>query len=128
MAAGTRSSFIGTMLGSSFVSGGVSPSISYADSPVTAAVDDVAAIAVTVAAGTEPFTYTVQSGALPDGLSLNAATGEITGTYTTQGMFTAVIRATDGASRTGNATVTWTVLLVGLVFFTNAGYCANEWV
>ena len=128
MEAGARSSFIGTMIGSSFVSGGTAPAISYADSPITADVDDVAAIAVTVTAGTQPFTYAVNSGALPDGLSIDANTGEITGTYTTQGAFTAVIRATDGAARTGDATVNWTVLLVSLGFFTNAGYCANEYV
>lgn len=48
--------------------------------------------------GTEtPFTYAVQSGTLPTGLTLNSSTGEITGTPTTPGTASGiVIRATDG--------------------------------
>lgn len=45
-----------------------------------------------------PFTYSVNSGALPTGLTLNGST--ISGTPTAAGTFNAIIRATD----TGNAT------------------------
>jgi len=125
MVAGARSSFIGTMLGSSFVSG--SFAISYS-SPVVANVGDTAALAVTASGGTAPITYAVQSGALPDGLSLDTGTGAITGDYTADGAFSATIRATDAAARTADASISWVVSLVALGFFTNAGYCANEWV
>lgn len=46
--------------------------------------------------GTEtPFTYAVQTGALPAGLSLNSSTGVISGTPTATGTASIVVRATD---------------------------------
>lgn len=58
-----------------------------------------------------PYTYSVFSGALPGGLSLNTSTGEITGTPTTAGSFSAVVRATDTATNTANTgTISWTIL------------------
>ena len=57
-----------------------------------------------------PFTYSVLSGALPGGLSLNTSTGAITGTPTTAGGFSAVIRATDTGSNTAQTgTISWTI-------------------
>jgi hypothetical protein len=41
------------------------------------------------------MTYAIQSGTLPPGLSLNAATGAVTGTPTTAGTYPVTIRATD---------------------------------
>ncbi|MBI1762436.1 MAG: putative Ig domain-containing protein, partial [Acidobacteria bacterium] len=43
------------------------------------------------------YSYAVSSGALPTGLTLNASTGAITGTPTTNGSFTFTIRASAGA-------------------------------
>jgi outer membrane protein OmpA-like peptidoglycan-associated protein len=40
-----------------------------------------------------PYTYTVDSGTLPDGLTLNASTGAITGTATTAGEYSFSIKA-----------------------------------
>jgi hypothetical protein len=45
--------------------------------------------------GTGPYTFTVSSGALPNGLMLNAATGVISGTPTAGGTFNFTITATD---------------------------------
>lgn len=55
--------------------------------------------------GTEtPFTYSVQSGALPAGLTLNSSTGVISGTPTTPGTATGiVIRATDAGTDTADS-------------------------
>lgn len=47
------------------------------------------------------YTFTVSSGMLPDGLSLNPSTGAITGTPTTAGLFNFTITATDGNGCTG---------------------------
>lgn len=65
---------------------------------------------VTASGGTGPYTYAVQSGALPPGLSLNASTGAVTGTPTTPGAFNFVIRATDSASATADTTSTQVVI------------------
>ncbi len=45
--------------------------------------------------GTGPYTYSLASGALPNGLTLNSATGAITGTPTAIGLFNFSINATD---------------------------------
>ncbi len=49
--------------------------------------------AITVSGGTSPYTFSVASGTLPAGLTLNASTGAITGTPTAIGVFT--IQMTD---------------------------------
>ena len=54
-------------------------------------------------------TYSVNSGSLPTGLSLNSSTGAITGTPTVAGEFNFVIRATNGSNEvldTGTLTIT----------------------
>ena len=54
---------------------------------------------VSAAGGTAPFTWLLQSGSLPNGLALNPATGEISGTTTNPlGNFTFQLRATDSAT------------------------------
>src|ERR1035438_7741697 len=51
--------------------------------------------------GTAPYTnYAIFSGSLPTGLSLNATTGNITGTPTVSGSFPFVANVTDSAPST----------------------------
>ena len=50
--------------------------------------------------GTPPYTFAVFSGALPDGLSLNTVTGEVSGTPTLEGTFNFVIEVTDATMNT----------------------------
>jgi hypothetical protein len=60
---------------------------------------------LSTAGGTGPYGYSV-SGALPTGLSLNASTGEITGTPSETGSFSFTITATDSAGNTGSQAYT----------------------
>ena len=48
--------------------------------------------------GTAPYTWTVPSGTLPTGTSINSSTGVISGTPSAPGVFTFTVRATDSAS------------------------------
>lgn len=52
--------------------------------------------------GTQPYTWSVISGSLPTGLSLNTATGNISGTPTAQGTSTFTIQVSDAISRTNS--------------------------
>jgi len=57
--------------------------------------------ALTVTGGTAPYTFSVSSGTLPAGLTLNASTGAITGTPTAPGTFTIKVTDANGAVGTG---------------------------
>lgn len=56
--------------------------------------------------GTAPYSYAVTAGALPGGLTLNAASGAITGTPSAPGTFNFSITATDSSTGTGPYTAT----------------------
>lgn len=59
--------------------------------------------------GTQPFTWEVVAGDLPDGVTLNEETGELTGTPTTAGEFTFTIEVTDAAGATTTEELTLVV-------------------
>lgn len=60
--------------------------------------------------GSTPYTYSVQAGSLPAGLSLNSSTGQVTGTPTTAGSGSTTFRVTDNASDTADtSSIGWTV-------------------
>ncbi len=63
---------------------------------------------VTASGGVAPYTYSL-SGALPTGLSLNPATGAITGSPTANGSFSFVITATDANQCPGSQAYTMTI-------------------
>ena len=58
-----------------------------------------------------PVTYSVQSGSLPPGITLNSSTGSITGSPTINGQTQATIQATDAATN-GTATASLTIDVV----------------
>ena len=60
--------------------------------------------------GTAPYTYAVSAGALPAGVSLNPATGVLSGTPTAAGSFSFTITATDVDNFTGSKTYSLMVL------------------
>ncbi|WP_215408682.1 putative Ig domain-containing protein, partial [Janthinobacterium sp. JC611] len=67
---------------------------------------------LTAAGGTAPYTFSVSSGSLPAGLSLNAATGVLSGTTNVAGNFTFGIKVADSSTGVGapfSATNSYTV-------------------
>jgi sugar lactone lactonase YvrE len=56
---------------------------------------------MTVTGGATPYTYSVGSGTLPTGLTLNTSTGAVTGTPTATGTFTIKVTDANGAVGTG---------------------------
>ena len=61
----------------------------------TANLDNTYNATITAVGGVGPYTFSVTSGSLPPGLSLNSNTGVITGTPTSTGTFPFTITATD---------------------------------
>jgi hypothetical protein len=53
-----------------------------------------------VSGGTPPFTWSIASGSLPAGLTLNTGSGNITGTPAASGVFNVIISVRDQASQT----------------------------
>ncbi len=64
--------------------------------------------AVAVSGGTAPYTFSVATGMLPTGLTLNSSTGAITGTPTTAGTFT--IQVTDANGTVSANTCPFTII------------------
>jgi uncharacterized repeat protein (TIGR03803 family) len=77
---------------------------------------------VAASGGVAPYTYSVSAGAVPTGLSLNSATGDITGTPTATGSFSFDITATDNDACIGATSYTVSVNVAGQVlrFYTIA--------
>ncbi|MFI6882588.1 fibronectin type III domain-containing protein, partial [Streptosporangium canum] len=65
-------------------------------------------VPLTVGGGTAPYTWSVSAGSLPPGLTLNAATGVLSGTPTAAGGYSFTARVTDA----GNVSTTREVTLV----------------
>lgn len=73
--------------------------------PVETATEGEAYAGFTVSGtgGVEPYAYSIQSGTLPDGITLNGSTGAVSGTPTTVGASTdIVIRVTDDTNATAD--------------------------
>jgi hypothetical protein len=59
--------------------------------------------------GAQPYTWSVAAGSLPQGLTLNATSGLLSGTPTTTGNFAWAVQVADLQSRTSQKSVTMTV-------------------
>jgi hypothetical protein len=64
---------------------------------------------LTGSAGTAPYTWSVNSGSLPAGLSLNPATGEVSGNPTAAGTSSFSIKITDSASLVATRSLSITI-------------------
>ena len=95
-------------------------------------------VTLTKSGGVAPFTWSVTSGTLPAGLSLNSATGAITGTPTTPGTSNVTFQVTDSGSPAVSATQALSItvdpagvndsLLSGTYALTFAGWDNNGYV
>lgn len=80
---------------------GVSVSGSYTGSGTSGV--SYSSTGVSASGGTPPYTWTVNSGSLPPGLSLDSSTGALTGTPTTAGSYSFTVRATDSVGGFANS-------------------------
>ena len=76
--------------------------------------------------GTAPYTFAITAGALPGGLTLNPATGAVTGTPTTAGTFNFTVTATDStggqaATKSSNCSIVIAPPTIAVVCITNTG-------
>ncbi|MFF5171785.1 putative Ig domain-containing protein [Micromonospora sp. NPDC000089] len=82
----------------------VSPTLSFG-TPGPAAVGVAYVANLSVVRGVPPFVWSVASGVLPPGLTLNANTGTLSGVPTTAGSYPFVVLVTDSAGNTGSRLV-----------------------
>jgi hypothetical protein len=73
---------------------------------------------ISVSGGTAPYTFSLQSGSLPAGLTL-ATNGTISGTPATAGANTFVVKVNDSSSTQLTANVTYTITVVNTVVQVN---------
>lgn len=63
----------------------------------------------TATGGTSPYTWSVATGSLPGGITLNPTTGLLSGTTTATGNFAFTIQVRDSGQRTGQKAITFNV-------------------
>ncbi|MDP9838671.1 hypothetical protein J2T09_003443 [Neorhizobium huautlense] len=69
---------------------------------------------ITVSGGSLPYSYSVNSGALPAGVTLNTATGAIVGTPTTAGSYSFAVTATDANNTAASASYTLAIAAISV--------------
>jgi Putative Ig domain len=90
----------------------VNPAISTAAGDLAGGMVGMAySVTLAAAGGIAPYTWTVTSGALPAGLSLNGSTGAITGTPTAAGSPSFTVTLTDTGSPALTATATFSIAI-----------------
>ncbi len=108
----------------------IAPIIDFPDSPFTWPIDvALSESAATNTGGTTGVVFSIQSGALPDGVTLDPTDGTPIGTPTEEGTGSAVVVATGPTGLTDTATIDWEVTPPPaeiLPLFTSGGFWANE--
>ena len=101
---------------STAVTPNASPTLTFA-APPSGEVGVAYSNPLAVTDGTPPFVWSVVSGSLPAGLTLNAATGLLSGTPTTAGSFAFTVRVTDDAGQSATKAVTLVVAATPVLTF-----------
>ena len=101
---------------SAAVTPNVSPSLNFA-APPAGEVGVAYSRQLTVAGGTAPFTWSVVSGALPAGVTLNASTGLLSGTPTTGGTYAFTVQVLDASAQTATKAVTLVIAATPVLTF-----------
>jgi hypothetical protein len=65
---------------------------------------------LTVTGGTSPYTWSVSDGSLPDGITLDPASGALSGTPTTAGSYSFTVAVTDSTGMTATQLVSLTII------------------
>ena len=74
------------------------PALTLSTNPPSAVLGSAYSANLAASSGTSPIVYSVKSGSLPAGLTLNSSTGAVTGTPTATGTSSFVVEATDSSS------------------------------
>ncbi len=82
------------------------------------------AVNYSLSGGASPYAYTLVTGTLPPGLSLNGSTGKISGTPTTVGSYQFTVKATD--SNGNSDTATCTIVVQGPAVNLECGACGSN--
>lgn len=108
----------------------VAASVSGVSTPATFNLTNIAHVAITTSSlpipllgqsynqtintigGTSPITFSITSGTLPNGLTLNSNTGSITGTPSTSGSYSFTVTATDANNITSSQSYSGTIVAV----------------
>lgn len=95
--------------------GGISSVAAHASTLTVTCASNIAEVgipyssAIGVSGGVAPYTFSIVSGALPAGLSLDPNTGAVTGTPTTRGKFNYVVQVIDSQGNSGKAKCQMTI-------------------
>lgn len=72
------------------------------------------------AGGTQPYKWSITTGSLPSGLSLNASTGEISGAPTSSGTSNFTVQVTDSAAKPASATQSLSITITSPLIITTS--------
>ena len=99
-----------SMTGTQALSITVTPGVSIATTTLPAGEQNIAySTNLAASGGTQPYTWSITTGALPSGLSLNSGTGVISGTPTASGTSSFTVQVTDANSQ--NATMGLSIMI-----------------
>ncbi|MCI4064848.1 putative Ig domain-containing protein [Micromonospora sp. R77] len=87
------------------VTANVSPTLAFA-TPPAGAVGVAYSVGLDATRGVPPFVWSIASGTLPPGITLNPNTGALSGLPTTAGVYPFVVRVVDAAAQQGSRLVT----------------------